>query len=206
MHEHQDFCGIGGGPAGLTAALTLAAAERRVLVLESGAVGSSPDAQKLNDGEHAGENYAGLVATRHRRLGGTANVWNVRAHGRPAAKYVPLSARDMRDWPIGQDELRPYYEEAQKLCGLGPFEYGAAHWSTATHMPFALDGTGLASGVYQFGYAEEITRTLADGFIAYTAFRKATSYCFAWSRHAHSVVAAQDWPYGYPLGLGAHGS
>lgn len=162
MHEHQDFCVIGGGPAGLTAALTLAAAERRVLLLESGAVGSSPDAQKLNDGEHAGENYAGLVATRHRRLGGAANVWNVRAHGRPAAKYVPLSERDMRDWPIGWDELRPYYEEAQKQCGLGPFEYEAAHWSTASHRPFALDGTGLASGVYQFGYAEEITRRLAD--------------------------------------------
>jgi choline dehydrogenase-like flavoprotein len=68
----------------------------------------------------------------------------------------------MRDWAIGWDELRPYYEEAQELCGLGPFEYGAAHWSTATHTPFELDGTGLTSGVYQFGYADHVTRALAD--------------------------------------------
>jgi hypothetical protein len=60
------------------------------------------------------------------------------------------------------DELRPYYEEAQELCGLGPFEYGAAHWSTDAHKPFELGGNGLTSGVYQFGYAERVTRELAD--------------------------------------------
>lgn len=89
-------------------------------------------------------------------------MWNVRVHGKPGAKYVPLSARDVSDWPIGLDELKPYYEEAQELCGLGPFEYGAAHWSTDAHRPFELDGTGLTSGVYQFGYAERLTRELAD--------------------------------------------
>ena len=89
-------------------------------------------------------------------------MWNVRVQGKPGAKYVPLSARDMSDWPIGWDELRPLYEEAQELCGLGPFEYGAAHWSTDAHRPFELDGTGLTSGVYQFGCAERLTRELAD--------------------------------------------
>ena len=153
---------MGGGPAGLTAALTLGAAGHRVVLLESGGFSSSAAAQELNDGDHEGEAYAGLAPTRHRQLGGSANVWDVRVHGKPGAKYVPLTARDMSDWPIGWDELRPYYEEAQELCGLGPFEYGAAHWSTGAHLPFELDGTGLTSGVYQFGYAERLTRELAD--------------------------------------------
>lgn len=162
LHKDQDVCVIGGGPAGLTAALTLGAAGRRVVLLESGGFGSSAAAQKLNDGDHEGEPYAGLAVTRHRRLGGSPNVWNVRVHGKPGAKYVPLSTRDVSDWPIGWNELEPYYEEAQALCGLGPFEYGAAHWSTEALRPFELDGTGLTSGVYQFGHAERLTRDLAE--------------------------------------------
>ena len=175
LHKHQDVCVVGGGPAGLTAALTLGSAGRRVVLLESGTFSSSAAAQELNDGDHEGEAYAGLVPTRHRQLGGSANVWNVRVHGKPAAKYVPLSARDMCDWPIGWEELRPYYEEAQKLCGLGPFEYGAAHWSTDAHRPFELHGTGLTSAVYQFGYAERHTRELADQVRASEAISVASS-------------------------------
>lgn len=86
MHEHQDVCIVGGGPAGLTAALTLGAAGRRVVLLESGGFSSSAAAQQLNDGDYQGEAYAGLARTRHRQLGGSANVWNVRVHGKPGAK------------------------------------------------------------------------------------------------------------------------
>jgi choline dehydrogenase-like flavoprotein len=68
----------------------------------------------------------------------------------------------MADWPFGWDELKPFYVEAQSLCGLGPFEYGAARWATRERRPFELDGTGLTSGVYQFGYAELFTRQLVD--------------------------------------------
>ncbi len=166
---------MGGGPAGLTAALTLGEAGRRVVLFESGGFRSSAAAQELNDGDHEGEAYAGLAPTRHRQLGGSANVWDVPVHGKAGAKYVPLSPRDMTDWPMGWDELRPYYEEAQGLCGLGPFEYGAAYWTTDAHTPFELDGTGLTSGVYQFGYAERITRELADQLHASEAISVAAS-------------------------------
>ena len=153
MRETPDVCVVGGGPAGLTTALTLGAAGRRVVLLESGGFDSSAAAQELNDGDNEGEPYAGLGLTRHRQIGGTANVWDVRVHGKPGAKYVPLSPRDMADWPIGWDELEPHYVEAQGVCGLGPLEYGAARWTTPAHPPFELNGTGLTSGVYQFGYA-----------------------------------------------------
>jgi len=175
VQEQQDVCVVGGGPAGLTAALTLAEAGRRVLLFESGGRRVSAAAQRLNAGDCEGETYAGLVRTRHRRLGGTANVWDVRIDGRIGAKYVPLGRRDLAGWPIGLDELRPHYVEAQELCGLGPFEYGAEYWTTDGRAPFAVDGTGLASGVYQFGYAERLTRDLVGRVCASDAITVVSS-------------------------------
>lgn len=161
VHD-PDVCVVGGGPAGLTIAKTLGVAGHRVILLESGGFDSSGATQELNDGEHDGEAYAGLRRTRHRQLGGTANIWDVGVHGATGAKYVPLSARDLADWPIGWEDLEPYYHEAQSSCGLGPFEYGAARWSTSSRRPFGLDGTGLTSAVYQFGYAERFTLELVN--------------------------------------------
>ena len=166
MRETPDVCVVGGGPAGLTTALTLGAAGRRVVLLESGGFDPSAAAQELNDGDHEGDPYAGLGLTRVRRLGGTANHWDVCIDGKPGAKYVPLSARDMREWPISLEELEAHYVRAQEVCGLGPLEYGASRWTSPARRPFELDGTGLTNGVYQFGYAERFTRELVDELLA----------------------------------------
>jgi choline dehydrogenase-like flavoprotein len=162
VRDVPDVCVVGGGPAGLTTAETLGAAGRRVILIESGGTRASVDAQELNHGDTEGVDYAGLHRTRHRQMGGTANTWNVVVNGAPAAKYVPLSAGDVADWPISWDELVPFYLEAQHLCALGPFEYGAEHWTTPERRPFELGGTGLTSGVYQFGHAERFARDLPD--------------------------------------------
>jgi choline dehydrogenase-like flavoprotein len=157
-----DVCVVGGGPAGLTTAETLGARGRRVVLIESGGTRSSVDAQELNDGVSEGVPYAGLRRTRHRQMGGTANTWNVVVSGAPGAKYVPLSRRDVAEWPISWDELEPFYLEAQRLCGLGPFEYRADHWTAPGARPFELGGTGLTNGVYQFGEATRFTRDFPD--------------------------------------------
>lgn len=157
-----DVCVVGSGPAGLTAARELGAAGRTVVLLESGTSAPSTRDQELNEGVCEGEPYEGLRATRHRQVGGTPNIWDVEVGGKRGAKYVPLSARDMADWPIGRDVLDPYYREAQELCGLGPFDYGAERWSAKGRRPFDTAGTGLTSGVYHFGDAERFTRVLPD--------------------------------------------
>jgi choline dehydrogenase-like flavoprotein len=164
--EDVEVCIVGGGPAGLTTALTLGAAGRRVVLLESGGLGASPATQRLNHGDQIGVKYAGLGRTRHRQIGGTANLWDVGINGSRGAKYVPLSARDFSDWPFGWEELQPFYAEAQVVCGLGPFEYEADRWTTPTNRPFDLDGTGLMSGVYQFGYSGRFTIELVEKALA----------------------------------------
>lgn len=162
LREGSDVCVVGAGPAGLTLARMLGVAGRRVCLIESGGFHDSRLAQQLNDGDLEGEPYAGLQSTRHRQVGGTTNTWNVVVRGRSGAKYVPLSPRDLADWPIDWRELEPYYAQAQERCGLGPLEYGAERWATKARQPFSLDGTGLTSGVYQFGHADQFTRRMVE--------------------------------------------
>lgn len=160
--QSTEVCVVGAGPAGIATALALGIAGRRVVLLESGGIRSSPRAQELNDGDHEGEPYNGLACARHRQVGGTVNVWNVPLHGEAGvgAKYVPLTPRDLAEWPISWNDLEPHYRRAQALCGLGPLEYGADYWATAGRRPFRLEGTGLTSGVYQFGSAKQFTTVL----------------------------------------------
>jgi len=155
-----DVCVVGAGPAGLALARALGNTGRTVTVLESGGFLPSLPTQDLNEGEVLGEPYAGLQQTRHRRVGGTTNIWNVVVDHQAGAKYVPLSRRDLEAWPIGWEELEPFYREAQEVCGLGPFEYGAEAWATDGRSPFDLTGTGLTSGVYQFGSADRFSLDL----------------------------------------------
>lgn len=155
-----DVCVVGAGPAGLVTALTLGDAGRRVAVLESGGGAGEADAQALNEGDSDGEPYVGLAGSRHRAVGGTVHIWNVRVGGRSGAKYVPLSPRDLRNWPITWRELESFYDEAQAVCGLGPFEYGSDRWASERRRPFDLDGTALRSGVYQFGFGAVFTTDL----------------------------------------------
>jgi len=159
--ELADVCIVGGGPAGLTAALTLGSAGREVVLVESGGDAQAAGVQELNDGDVEGEPYAGLDRTRYRALGGTANMWNVRVEETLGAKYVALAETDLADWPLGLDELEPFYADAQVICGLGAYAYDAAQWVTPGRQPFELDGTGLTNRIYQFGGAEQFARTLA---------------------------------------------
>lgn len=148
------------GPAGLTVASRLADLGRSVTILESGTTQSSPHARSLNAGTHEGVPYVGLEESRGRQIGGTANDWNVFRGRTVGAKYVPLDEQDLRDWPISWNDMLPYYAEAQQICGLGPFEYGAERSVRAQKVPFPVEQHGLNNGVYHFGEADRFTRRI----------------------------------------------
>src|SRR5262245_22589805 len=192
-----DVCIVGAGPAGLTLALALADSGRTILLLETGGTEPSRDIQTLNDGDVQCEGYAGLQSTRRRGMGGTARAWDVPVGGGPGAKYVPLSVRDLVGWPFDWSELQPFYVEAQEVCGLGPFEYGAEPWAGEARRPFRLEGTGLTSAIYQFGRGDRFTRVLVDRVVAHESITLVNATAVGFSRDAGAArvrtVRAMGW-------------
>jgi choline dehydrogenase-like flavoprotein len=145
---NADICVIGAGPAGLTLAAKLHGL--RVVLLESGGLYPAQDTQELAKGEIRGEPYWALETSHLRCLGGTSTHWT--------GWCRPLDAEDfgVRDWipdsgwPLTLDELVPYYQEAQRICGLGEFEYDAQRW--AKKLGFSLlplEGTAATTSLWQ---------------------------------------------------------
>src|SRR5258706_9271533 len=114
-----DLCIVGAGAAGIVLALTLAAAGRRIILVESGDYTPDPATQDLYHGQSVGLPYA-LAASRLRYFGGTTNHWQ--------GACRPLDAPDLavRDWvpqsgwPFPRSVLDPYYQRARPLCDLAP--------------------------------------------------------------------------------------
>ena len=108
---------IGSGPAGLTVALELAKANKRVLVFESG-----ESAEPRGDIPIA-PNYGHMPIgwwNRHsaRALGGTSNLWG--------GWVTSLTDRDFNNpvagvrWPISRADLLPYYKLAAPILDRDP--------------------------------------------------------------------------------------
>jgi choline dehydrogenase-like flavoprotein len=176
-----DLCVVGGGPAGLTLAREFGAKGRDVLLVESGGPSDEPGDDALNAGATCGDPFEDLRSSRHRRLGGTAWIWNTFLGGSPGAKYTPLDPIDFEvrpwvpwsGWPFGREQLDPYYRRAHERCGLGWFDYSAAAWDGgATLLP--LDGSGLDSAVYLFGMATAFTERAREAIARVRLLQGAT--------------------------------
>jgi choline dehydrogenase-like flavoprotein len=138
-----DVCIVGAGAAGIAMARELAGQPVRVVLLESGGVDFDPDVQALYRGETVGAPSAALDESRLRYLGGTSNHWM--GYCRPLdpedlgpRPWVPLSG-----WPIGPDELAPWYARAGRVLEVEGQDYTAPHWQA--HISPLLKGP-LTSG------------------------------------------------------------
>ena len=141
----SDVCIIGAGPAGITVALTLAKGGLHVVLLEAGGREIDHRTQRLYEGEIAGQNYRPLDVTRLRMLGGSTNHWE--GYCRPLDR-TDIEEAEGQGWPIPYRELREYYEQAQRLCELPPFDYEADSWANEFHLPLLdVRSTGVANSV-----------------------------------------------------------
>jgi choline dehydrogenase-like flavoprotein len=151
-----DLVIIGGGPAGITLALALAATHIRVLLLESGGTEFSAANQALYAGDETGVRYLALDASRQRTLGGATNHWG--GWCRPLDK-IDFEKRDWlpySGWPFGREVLEPYYPRAQQLVQAGPFIYDdAAVWTPSQGAPLTLGRGGVDTTYFQFSKQSE---------------------------------------------------
>lgn len=148
LHDHApgavietNIAIIGAGAAGIAAARDLIDSQRDVLLIESGDLTPDAETLALNDGKIVGEPYLPLDVIRLRYFGGTTNHWE--GHCRPLdpidfekRSWVPYSG-----WPITYSDLEPYYERANALCELGPYDYDTRSWEPVVPNLFPLDKT-----------------------------------------------------------------
>lgn len=115
-----DVCVVGSGPAGMTVARELAAAGRRVTVLESGGLADAGGAGDLSTIESVGApRVMDQTLVRERGLGGTSRVWSGRLatfdeQDFRARSWVPLSG-----WPVDRADLSRYFGRSAEALG-GP--------------------------------------------------------------------------------------
>jgi choline dehydrogenase-like flavoprotein len=166
-----DLCVIGAGPAGITVAREFVGGSLRVCLLESGGALPTGAAQRLNEGRNVGYWYYPLASTRARAFGGTSAHWwqQVDEAGRSyrwrSGLLDPIDFESRpgiahTGWPFTRDVLIPFYERAQRICKLGPFEYGVEGCEDPeTRARFPLSRAEFVTNIFQYG-----DRTFVDYF------------------------------------------
>jgi choline dehydrogenase-like flavoprotein len=122
FRDHYDCCVIGGGPAGITIALRLAAEGKRVVLVEGGDVEYSERSQLLYQCRSTGrEAYADTK--RQRMLGGTSNHWAGRCRPMEPSDFTSALPNGMSGWPISYAEIDRYQLEAMRILDLPVKEF-----------------------------------------------------------------------------------
>ena len=141
---------VGGGAAGITLARALAGGKLKLCLLESGGLEFEEPVQDLDKGANVGLPYFDLDVCRLRFFGGSTNHWAGRC--RPldeldfeARAWVPHSG-----WPLTRAELEPYYQEAQKICQLGAYDYRPGPWLDPGQAALPFDPAKVLSRVWQY--------------------------------------------------------
>ncbi len=121
LQDHYNHCIIGSGPAGLSLAITLAAAGRRVVLVEAGDREFTSESQIQYEGEVLGLDTHALDVARLRYLGGTTGHWTGRLLQFDPADFEPHDNVPLSGWPINHDDLSRYHDRAARFLGAPPF-------------------------------------------------------------------------------------
>jgi choline dehydrogenase-like flavoprotein len=121
-----DLCIVGAGAAGITLALQLIDSGLEVLVLESGGLEPEPATQALYSGSvEEARLHSPPDRYRQRRFGGTSTIWGGRCMPFDPIDFEPREFMPHSGWPLGREELLPFYRRANRLAEAGEFEYQA---------------------------------------------------------------------------------
>lgn len=130
---------VGAGPAGLTIARELSAAGIDCIILEAG--GTETEHAKETGHQLTPAGIYDLGQSRFRGLGGSSQRWL--SGGWRARPMDPLDFQERASvpdgaWPLSHEELVPYFERAQEVCGLIGYDYDYDRWIAKEQDPQLL--------------------------------------------------------------------
>ena len=153
------------GPAGMTLAMELARRGRPSLVLESGSTGRARRRTFRAPRSSIPPATTTCASPTARRLGGTSNLWGGRSMPLDPVDFVAAALRRRVRWPIGYDDVAPYYATACRYvdCGETVFTLAAPELSAAND-DFEFDRIERASNRpwFQKAHAATPRRLAAD--------------------------------------------
>ena len=109
-----DVCIVGAGPAGVALAEALAGSGLEIILLESGGMAVERSVQVLNVSENVGLQHGGATEGRARTFGGAGRVWAGQCLRLDAVDFESRSWVPLSGWPIAQQTLEPFYEDAER--------------------------------------------------------------------------------------------
>jgi choline dehydrogenase-like flavoprotein len=154
-----DVCIIGAGPAGITLARTLAHARFEVCLVESGGFEPDAEVQSLAGGIMATHPHHLLEVSRNRQFGGSTNSWSGACAPMSACDFAARPFVDLDGWPYVRSTLDRYYQQAQRLFEIGPFDYAPSTWTGDGFRPLDLDPETLETRLWQISPRTNFGRT-----------------------------------------------
>ena len=163
-----DIAIIGGGPASIAMALSLADKQQKVIVLEAGQLDLDDDAQQFAKGTLSGIPYFPLDECRYRMLGGATFRWGARTAPLKPFDYEVRSWVERSGWPIGPADLAPYYDAVYRMVDIHmPFGFDEDVWNYLGTKPEKFDPAIFQYNGFQFG------KNLLFGSVYRDALRRA---------------------------------
>jgi len=146
-----DLCIVGAGAAGISMALDWADRSERVILLEGGGFEVSSEMQALYENANSGREYYPLESARLHFFGGTTGHW-----GGLCTPFDPIDFAE-RDWvphsgwPIGREDLAPYYRDAAGVLRLPSPNWDPNYWANRrSGAPLAVDEDRWRTKMWQW--------------------------------------------------------
>lgn len=114
-----DLAIVGAGAAGITLARALKDSGLKIVLIESGGLEWSEEAQNLAAGELGPQTYATPDTVRLRYFGGTTGHWGGWCRELDAIDFEPRDFVPLSGWPLKKSEIDPWYAKAQPVLQLG---------------------------------------------------------------------------------------
>lgn len=155
-----DVCVFGSGPAGITVALEVAKARKRVALVEAGGFEFTSTSQKLYEGTESGIFAYALSAKRLRYFGGTSGHWAGRCGLFDEVDFAADTYHGLPGWPISRDDVVANLPEAVSILDLGQQDLTAKPINNARDAIFVHSSVALSPPT-RFGqkYRKEIVES-----------------------------------------------